>query len=351
MTDYFNVIFQMKTCGKTKCILVTGGSGFIGSATIRYLIDATDHFVVNLDKLSYAVDSQALADYSSHERYKFIHGDICDQDILEKILSKYQPLWIINLAAETHVDTSIYYPKEFVRTNVIGTYTLLQASLAYWWTMTKTMKNQFRFLHVSTDEVFGDLKFQKSKFNENSTYDPSSPYSATKASADHLVRAWGRTYNFPFLITNCTNNYGPYQHSEKLIPKTIERLLKKNTISIYGSGLQVRDWLHVTDHVLALHQVLKDGIVGETYCIGGNCEKTNIEVIKLICNTIDSLENSGYSHENLITYTKDREGHDFRYAVCTKKIRKLGWKPSKIFEDELSKLVKSQWRNSNRRRN
>ncbi|MCL1139552.1 dTDP-glucose 4,6-dehydratase [Shewanella pneumatophori] len=333
----------------SKIILVTGGSGFIGSALIRFLIDHTDNRVINLDKLTYASNENSLAELTSLERYSFIHGDICDRALMVRLLKEYQPDCIMHLAAESHVDRSINGSAEFMQTNIMGTYTLLEVAREYCASISTAQKECFRFHHISTDEVYGDLE-DEGLFSEESRYDPSSPYSASKAASDHLVRAWHRTYGLPVVVSNCSNNYGPFQHREKLIPQTILNALQGKPIPVYGNGLQVRDWLFVEDHVKALYCVLVNGAVGQTYNIGGSCEKHNIDVVNAICDLLEELvpssPNSLKSQSNirgfkeLITYVADRPGHDRRYAIDSTKIQKeLGWKPIESFESGLRKTV------------
>ena len=329
-----------------KTILVTGGAGFIGSALIRHIIKNTYHSVVNIDKLSYSGNLQSLESIESNKNYIFEQVDICDEKELNRIFKKNKPDIVMHLAAESHVDRSIDGPGDFIKTNIVGTYTLLEQSKNYWQSLEGDKKNNFRFLHVSTDEVYGDLEGTTDFFSEETSYDPSSPYSATKASSDHLVRAWHRTYGLPVLITNCSNNYGPCQFPEKLIPHVILNALEGKNLPIYGDGRQIRDWLYVDDHVLALMSVVLDGNVGETYNIGGSNEIQNIEVVKKICNILDKLIsnklNGIASFSELITYVKDRPGHDVRYAINANKInRDLGWKPEESFESGILKTV--QW--------
>ena len=324
-------------------ILVTGGAGFIGSALIRFLIKHTQHEVVNVDKLTYAGNLDSLTECCGDPRYFFEQVDICDAAEVIRILSKYQPDKVMHLAAESHVDRSIDSPGEFIKTNVIGTYVLLHASLEYFKSLDEEKQQNFRFHHISTDEVYGDLGAE-GLFTEGTPYDPSSPYSASKASSDHLVRAWSRTFNLPVVITNCSNNYGPYQFPEKLIPLVIGNALAGKPLLIYGDGSQVRDWLYVDDHVLALLTVLEKGILGETYNIGGHNERQNIEVVKTICEILDrkvSDKPKGVSSfSELITYVKDRPGHDLRYAIDASKIESdLGWKPSESFESGIAKTI------------
>mgnify|MGYP006086546221 FL=1 len=329
-----------------KTILVTGGAGFIGSALIRHIIKNTYHSVVNIDKLSYSGNLQSLESIESNKDYIFEQVDICDEKELNRIFKKNKPDIVMHLAAESHVDRSIDGPGDFIKTNIVGTFTLLEQSKNYWQSLEGDKKNNFRFLHVSTDEVYGDLEGTTDFFSEETSYDPSSPYSATKASSDHLVRAWHRTYGLPVLITNCSNNYGPCQFPEKLIPHVILNALEGKNLPIYGDGKQIRDWLYVDDHVLALMSVVLDGNVGETYNIGGSNEIQNIEVVKKICNILDKLIsnklNGMASFSELITYVKDRPGHDVRYAINANKInRDLGWKPEESFESGILKTV--QW--------
>ena len=329
-----------------KTILVTGGAGFIGSALIRHIIKNTYHSVVNIDKLSYSGNLQSLESIESNKDYIFEQVDICDEKELNRIFKKNKPDIVMHLAAESHVDRSIDGPGDFIKTNIVGTFTLLEQSKNYWQSLEGDKKNNFRFLHVSTDEVYGDLEGTTDFFSEETSYDPSSPYSATKASSDHLVRAWHRTYGLPVLITNCSNNYGPCQFPEKLIPHVVLNALEGKNLPIYGDGKQIRDWLYVDDHVLALMSVALDGNVGETYNIGGSNEIQNIEVVKKICNILDKLIsnklNGMASFSELITYVKDRPGHDVRYAINANKInRDLGWKPEESFESGILKTV--QW--------
>jgi dTDP-glucose 4,6-dehydratase len=321
--------------------LITGGAGFIGSAVIRFLIKKTKHQVLNLDKLSYAGNLESLRSVSSNLRYKFVKGDICDRKLISKIFSNFKPNVIMHLAAESHVDRSIDHPKNFIQTNIIGTSVLLEYALKYWKNLSNG--NNFRFHHISTDEVYGSLD-KTGLFNEKSSYEPSSPYSASKASSDHLVRAWHRTYGLPVLITNCSNNYGPYQFPEKLIPLIILRALSNKPLPVYGTGLQIRDWLHVEDHVEALYQVIMRGKIGETYNIGGNNEKTNLDVVYNICDYLDKIRpiksNAFESYRKLISFTEDRPGHDQRYAIDSKKIKKdLGWKSKVPFKTGLHKTI------------
>jgi dTDP-glucose 4,6-dehydratase len=324
-------------------ILVTGGAGFIGSAVVRHIISSTHDSVVNVDKLTYAGNLESLAEVSQNPRYFFERVDICDREQIDRILRQYQPDAIMHLAAESHVDRSISGPAEFIQTNIIGTYTLLEAARHYWAVLDDARKASFRFHHVSTDEVFGDLESADERFSESASYQPSSPYSASKAGSDHLVRAWGRTYGLPTLVTNCSNNYGPYHFPEKLIPLVILNALEGKPLPVYGDGKQVRDWLYVEDHARALYKVVTEGIVGQTYNIGGHNEKQNIEVVCAICALLDELcPDSPYRpHSSRITYVQDRPGHDQRYAIDAGKIqRELGWVPEETFETGLRKTVK-----------
>ena len=325
-------------------ILITGGAGFIGSALIRYLINHTEHAVINVDKLTYAGNLDSLADIENNSRYHFEQIDICNRDGIDRLLTHYQPDAIMHLAAESHVDRSIDGPAEFIETNIIGTYTLLEAARSYWSSLPTDKKNTFRFHHISTDEVYGDLDRPEDFFTETTAYTPSSPYSASKASSDHLVRAWMRTFGLPVLITNCSNNYGPYHFPEKLIPLTVLNIFEGKPLPIYGDGKQVRDWLYVDDHARALYNVVVDGVVGETYNIGGDNEKSNIEVVLSICSILDKLcpnyPNEVSSYSELITYVSDRPGHDKRYAIDASKIkRELNWNPEETFESGLEKTV------------
>jgi dTDP-glucose 4,6-dehydratase len=322
-------------------IFVTGGAGFIGSAVVRYLLDETGAFVVNIDKLTYAANSASIPQATGHTRYAFAKVDICDGEALRRLFRTYMPHALINLAAESHVDRSIDGPGEFIRTNVVGTFTLLQESLRHWRRLDATRRNSFRLLHVSTDEVFGALG-DEGVFTESTPYAPSSPYSASKASSDHLVRAWRETYGLPTLITNCSNNYGPYHFPEKLIPLMIIRGLREESLPVYGDGLNVRDWLYVEDHARALTLVLDSGRVGETYNIGGRSERTNKDVVGAICDALDQTQpaRSG-SRRRLIEYVTDRPGHDRRYAIDPSKIeREIGWYPTETFESGLLKTVR-----------
>jgi dTDP-glucose 4,6-dehydratase len=331
-------------------ILVTGGAGFIGSAVIRHIMQNTSDCVVNVDKLTYAGNLESLKNISDNERYTFEQVDICDGNELKRVFELHQPDAVMHLAAESHVDRSIDGPAAFIETNIVGTYTLLEAARSYWNGLTVDGKQAFRFHHISTDEVYGDLEGPEDLFTEDTSYAPSSPYSASKASSDHLVRAWLRTYGFPTLITNCSNNYGPYHFPEKLIPLVILNALEGKDLPIYGEGNQIRDWLYVEDHARALYKVVTEGEIGETYNIGGHNEKQNIDVVHRICEILEELVPSNeYSlasgrhngFKGLITYVKDRPGHDVRYAIDARKIEKmLGWKPEETFESGIRKTVK-----------
>ena len=324
-------------------VLVTGGAGFIGSALIRFLINETNHSVVNLDKLTYAGNLESLQSVSASERYRFVQLDICDKESLIKLFAKEQPDLIMHLAAESHVDRSIDGPADFIQTNIVGTFTLLDVSRSYWGTLAEDKKNNFRFHHVSTDEVYGDLG-PTGLFSEESPYQPSSPYSASKASSDHLVRAWHRTYGFPVVVTNCSNNYGPFHFPEKLIPLIILNALEGKSLPVYGNGQQIRDWLYVEDHARALYKVASEGVTGETYNIGGFNEKANIDVVYAICDLLKELKpdclNGLNSYRDLVTFVTDRPGHDLRYAIDAGKIeRELGWRPQETFESGIRKTV------------
>lgn len=327
-----------------KRILVTGGAGFIGSAVVRHIINHTQDAVVVVDNLTYAGNLASLAPVAQSERFAFEQVDICDRVALNRIFDRYRPQRVMHLAAESHVDRSIDAPATFIETNVIGTYTLLEASRAYWKKLTGTAADDFRFHHISTDEVYGDLENSEALFTETTPYAPNSPYSASKASSDHLVRAWARTYGLPVLVTNCSNNYGPYHFPEKLIPLVILNALAGKPLPVYGNGQQVRDWLYVEDHVRALWTVLNNGSPGETYNIGGHNERTNIEVVGAISELLELKapeKPQGVSHyRSLITYVADRPGHDLRYAIDASKIeRELGWHPQETFKSGLEKTV------------
>jgi len=327
-------------------ILITGGAGFIGSAVIRYILRHTAHRVVNVDKLTYAGNLAAVAEVSSDPRYAFERIDICDAHAVRRVFAQYRPAAVMHLAAESHVDRSIEGPAPFISTNIVGTYTLLEVAREYWSSLDDAGRTAFRFHHVSTDEVYGDLDGSDALFTEDTPYAPSSPYSASKAAADHLVRAWHRTYGLPVLITNCSNNYGPYQYPEKLIPLVIRNALAGRPLPVYGRGDQVRDWLYVEDHARALYAVLTRGRVGETYNIGGHNEQRNIDVVRQICALLEELapdKPAGVRrYEDLITFVPDRPGHDRRYAIDASKIaRELGWMPQETFASGLRKTV--QW--------
>lgn len=326
----------------SQTILVTGGAGFIGSALVRFLIQSTDHRVINVDKLTYAANLDNLTMVAASPRYTLIEADICDEARMRAVFAEYQPDSVMHLAAESHVDRSIDGPKAFVDTNISGTYSLLQAARFVWKDWPESRKAAFRFLHVSTDEVFGSLG-PTGFFSESTPYAPNSPYSASKASSDMLVRAWQHTFGLPTLISNCSNNYGPYQFPEKLIPVVILNALQGKPLPVYGTGQNVRDWLFVDDHVKALYRVLTAGAVGETYTIGGHNEKQNIELVREICRILDELrpESSHRPHEQLITFVKDRPGHDQRYAIDASKIqRELGWSPTVTVEEGLRQTVR-----------
>ena len=330
-------------------LLVTGGGGFIGSAVIRHIITHTNDEVVNLDKLTYAGNLESLAEVSGNERYSFEQVDICNRAEVDRVLAQHQPDAIMHLAAESHVDRSIDGPADFIETNIVGTYTLLEAPRQYWLAMEAEKKTNFRFHHISTDEVYGDLPHpsetpnaEEHLFTEQTAYAPSSPYSASKASSDHLVRAWQRTYGLPVLVTNCSNNYGPYHFPEKLIPLMILNALEGKPLPVYGKGDQIRDWLYVEDHARALYKVVTEGKIGETYNIGGHNEKQNIEVVHTLCDILQELRPQEASYRDLIITVKDRPGHDMRYAIDASKIEKeLGWAPEETFETGIRKTV--QW--------
>ena len=334
-----------------KTVLVTGGAGFIGSALIRHIISNSEYKVINIDKLTYSGNLESLKSIEANRNYIFEQMDICDENSLRNLLKKNKPDALIHLAAESHVDRSIDGPADFIQTNIVGTFNLLEQTKNYWQTLKGFKKENFRFLHVSTDEVYGDLDQTDDFFTEDTPYNPSSPYSASKASSDHLVRAWNRTYNFPTLITNCSNNYGPFQFPEKLIPHMILNALAGKNLPVYGDGKQIRDWLYVNDHVRALLTVLENGTVGETYNIGGNNEIQNIEVVNTICNILDELIperlNDLSSFKDLITYVKDRPGHDVRYAIDASKIKNdLNWEPKEDFISGIRKTI--EWNLANR---
>lgn len=325
-------------------ILVTGGAGFIGSAVIRHIINETDHDVLNVDKLTYAGNLDSLASVSQNPRYQFAKVDICNGQEIRQLLEQFKPERIMHLAAESHVDRSIDGPSAFIQTNIVGTYALLEAARQYWMALAPEARAGFRFHHISTDEVYGDLGLTDDLFTETTPYAPSSPYSASKASSDHLVRAWHRTYGLPVLVTNCSNNYGPYHFPEKLIPHVILSALKGRPLPVYGKGDQIRDWLFVEDHARALLEVVTRGRVGETYNIGGYNEKTNLEVVHALCDLLEELapqKPEGVMHyRGLIQFVADRPGHDKRYAIDASKIsRELGWRPRETFETGLKKTV------------
>ncbi|SEN64935.1 dTDP-glucose 4,6-dehydratase [Nitrosomonas marina] len=325
-------------------ILVTGGAGFIGSNFIREWLMQSNEAVINLDKLTYAGNLQNLASVSNDSRYIFVKGDIGCQELVSELLEQYSPRAVINLAAESHVDRSIHGPGEFIQTNIVGTFQLLEAVHAHWLTLDEQAKCGFRFLHVSTDEVFGSLESKEAAFTETHRYQPSSPYSASKASSDHLVNAYHKTYGLPILMTNCSNNYGPYQFPEKLIPLMITNALAGKPMPVYGDGRQIRDWLYVSDHCSALRRVLETGKPGETYNIGGWNEKRNIDIVQTICALLQELVVSSPvgDYHKLITYVADRPGHDTRYAIDARKIeRDLNWKPAETFDSGIRKTV--QW--------
>jgi dTDP-glucose 4,6-dehydratase len=342
---------QLKDEGKYMRILVTGGAGFIGSAVVRHLIDNTEHEVLNLDKLTYAGNLESLVSIASNSRYEFVQADIADQPAMSALLKRFEPDAIMHLAAESHVDRSIDGPSDFIHTNIVGTYSLLEATRAYWQGLPADQRAAFRFHHISTDEVYGDLHGVDDLFTETTPYAPSSPYSASKAASDHLVRAWQRTYGLPVLVTNCSNNYGPYHFPEKLIPLVILNALAGKPLPVYGDGLQVRDWLFVEDHARALFKVVTEGQVGETYNIGGHNEQKNIDVVRGICALLEELApqrpEGVANYADLITFVKDRPGHDLRYAIDAGKIeRELGWVPEETFQSGLRKTV--QWYLDNR---
>lgn len=322
-------------------ILVTGGAGFIGANFVLDWLRLNDEPVLNLDKLTYAGNLDNLAALQGDPRHIFVQGDIGDRALVERLLAEYRPRAIVNFAAESHVDRSIHGPEDFIQTNVVGTFHLLEAARAYWMNLPEADKNAFRFLHVSTDEVYGSLGPSDPPFSETTPYAPNSPYSASKAASDHLVRAWHHTYGLPTLTTNCSNNYGPYQFPEKLIPLMILNALNGRPLPVYGDGMNVRDWLYVSDHCAALRAVLARGRVGETYNIGGWNERTNIEIVRAICALLDELRpDPAGPHARLITYVKDRPGHDRRYAIDARKIeRELGWRPEESFESGIRKTV------------
>jgi dTDP-glucose 4,6-dehydratase len=324
-------------------ILVTGGAGFIGSAVIRFLISETNHRVANIDKLTYAGNLESLSTVSENERYRFYQVDVVDRVSIEQVFREVKPDLVMHLAAESHVDRSITGPADFIQTNIVGTYVMLEVARSYWNELDTERKASFRFHHISTDEVYGSLG-QEGFFTEDSNYDPSSPYSSSKASSDHLVRAWYRTYGLPVVVTNCSNNYGPYQFPEKLIPLMILNALEGKPLPVYGKGDQIRDWLHVEDHARALYKVLTEGTPGETYNVGGHNEKTNMQVVLTLCGILDELRpdhpNGINKYEQLVTHVADRPGHDLRYAIEAEKIKRdLGWLPEETFETGIRKTV------------
>ena len=321
---------------------VTGGCGFIGANFIQYLLNKTKpKSVINLDKLTYSGNQKNLADFEQDPRYIFVHGDICDAELVSKLFTEYQPNYIVNFAAESHVDRSIDGPAEFIQTNIVGTSVLLQEALKYYSTLKGGGSERFRFHHVSTDEVFGSLS-ESGFFTEETPYDPSSPYSASKASSDHLIRAWHRTFDLPVLISNCSNNYGPYQFPEKLIPLMILNCLEEKPLPVYGTGENIRDWLYVEDHCDAIYTILQKGTIGETYNVGGNNEIKNIQIVEEICDVLNDIHpaGSGKSYHELITFVKDRPGHDFRYAIDASKLKKeIGWEPKESFNTGIQKTI------------
>jgi dTDP-glucose 4,6-dehydratase len=333
----------MRFNGQT--IFVTGGAGFIGSALVRNLLGYTNANVVNIDKLTYAANLASIAQAKGSSRYALKVVDICDGPALRRLFDEYQPQAVMNLAAESHVDRSIDGPNEFIHTNIVGTFTLLQETLRFYQSLDRPQQSTFRLLHVSTDEVFGSLEAD-GLFTEDTRYSPNSPYSASKASADHLVRAWQMTYGLPTLVTNCSNNYGPYHFPEKLIPHMIIKGLAGEPLPIYGDGLNVRDWLYVDDHVRALMRVLEFGVVGQTYNVGGRQERSNREVVEAICDLLDDLQPASEPRRRLITFVRDRPGHDRRYAIDPSKIEsQLGWRATETFESGLRKTVRWYWEN------
>lgn len=327
-------------------ILVTGGAGFIGSAVIRHIVKNTKDSVINVDKLTYAGNLESLIDAAKSDRYTFEKVDICDRQELDRVFLTYKPDAVMHLAAESHVDRSITGPADFIQTNIVGTYTLLEATREYWNSLDSNAKRRFRFHHISTDEVYGDLPHPDDHdgelplFTEQTAYDPSSPYSASKASSDHLVRAWLRTYGLPVIVTNCSNNYGPYHFPEKLIPLVILNALEGRDLPIYGKGEQIRDWLYVEDHACALYKVVTEGGVGETYNIGGHNEKKNIEVVQIICSILDELVPKSKKYAEQIKFVEDRPGHDRRYAIDASKMsQELNWQPLETFDSGIRKTV------------
>ena len=323
-------------------ILITGGAGFIGSNLVRHIVETTDHRLVIVDKLTYAGNLASLEGLVDNDRVRFRQTDICDADALRTVFNRHQPDAVLHLAAESHVDRSIDGPGEFIQTNLVGTFNLLQASLQWMSSLDDTRRSRYRHLHVSTDEVFGSLGFDDAPFAESHAYDPHSPYSASKAGSDHLARAWSDTYGLPVIVTNCSNNYGPYQFPEKLIPVVILKAIRGEQIPVYGTGENIRDWLYVEDHARALLRVLQAGRPGETYNIGGNNEQRNIDLIRQVCRQLDALrpQADSQSYEDLITFVEDRPGHDLRYAIDNSKIKKeLGWEPIENFESGFRKTI------------
>ncbi len=324
-------------------LLITGGAGFIGSNFIRHILSTHNENIINLDKLTYAGNLQSLSDFLDDSRLKIVQGDILDSELVKRLLEEYHPRAIINFAAESHVDRSIYTPEDFIQTNIVGTFRLLETARKWWNALDDERKRSFRFMHVSTDEVYGSLSQDAPAFSENHKYEPNSPYSASKAASDHLVRAYCHTYGFPVLTTNCSNNYGPYQFPEKLIPLMIHRALTGGQLPVYGDGQNIRDWLYVTDHCRALNLVLDKGRVGETYNIGGNSEIKNIDVVHTLCDILDRdyPKPDGVSYRAQITFVTDRPGHDRRYAINAEKIyREIGWAPDENFATGIEKTIK-----------
>ena len=332
----------MKKFNNSKKILITGGAGFIGGTLLRRLLEETECSIFILDKLGYASDENLIKNIlnSNNERVSFFEVDLVNKTNTKNAIERSDPDFIFHLAAETHVDRSINDPTEFIYNNIIGTYNLLEAAKNHWLGLNKARKSTFRFHHISTDEVFGSLELDNQKFNENTSYDPRSPYSASKASSDHLVRAWFHTYGLPIIVTNCSNNFGPRQFPEKLIPLAIDKALKKERIPLYGDGSNVRDWLFVEDHVDGIISAALNGIPGKTYCIGGDCEKTNLELVNIICNQLDDLIPQNKPHSSLINFVKDRPGHDYRYSINSNLIQKdLGWSPKTNIEVGINKTI------------
>ena len=326
----------------SKKILVLGGSGFIGSNFINYNVIDENNNILNIDKLTYAGSNESLLELISNPQYKFIKGDICDCKLIETILNDYKPDYVVNFAAESHVDKSILEHSEFINTNILGVYNLLQNILNYYNNLSINKKTNFRFLHISTDEVYGSLNISDTSFTESSKYDPSSPYSATKAASDHLVKAWYKTYNLPILITNCSNNYGPYQFPEKLIPLIIINCLSEKEIPVYGNGKNIRDWIHVLDHCKAISKILIKGKIGNSYNIGSECELTNLDIVSKICIIMNNRKsrNNGLLYEDLIMFVEDRPGHDFRYSIDNSKVKEhTGWSPSISFDSGINATI------------